>query len=36
MGDESTGQTAKRFDSREGANVNQHPMLTVEYHMPGE
>ncbi len=36
MGDESTGQTAKRFDSRGGANVNQHPMLTVEYHMPGE
>jgi len=32
MGDESTGGSAKRFDSREGA---QFPMLTIEYHLPG-
>jgi hypothetical protein len=32
MGDESTGGTAKRFDSREGG---QPPMLTIEYHLQG-
>ena len=35
MGDESTGGSAKRFDSREGANSDQYPMLTIEYHLPG-
>jgi hypothetical protein len=32
MGDESTGGTAKRFDSRESG---QPPMLTIEYHLQG-
>ncbi|NNJ94873.1 MAG: DNRLRE domain-containing protein [Halobacteria archaeon] len=35
MGDESTGGTAKRFDSREGRDSTRHPMLTIEYHLPG-
>ena len=35
MGDESTGGTAKRFDSREGRDGTRHPMLTIEYHLPG-
>ncbi len=35
MGDEDSGGSAKRFDSREGAISNQHPVLTVEYHLPG-
>jgi hypothetical protein len=34
MGDEDAGGSVKRFDSREGANSNQHPTLTVEYHLP--
>ena len=32
-GDENTRGSVKRFDSREGADT---PMLTVEYHLPGE
>ena len=36
MGDESTGGSVKRFDSRTAPNSNQHPVLTVEYHLPGE
>lgn len=36
MGDEDTPQSAKRFASREGSNADQQPMLTVEYHLPGE
>jgi len=35
MGDESTGGSAKRFDSREGPDSTRHPMLTIEYHLPG-
>jgi hypothetical protein len=33
MGDEDTPQTVMRFDSRTGPNP---PMLTIEYHLPGE
>ena len=36
MGDESTGGSVKRFDSRTAPNGNQHPLLTVEYHLPGD
>ena len=36
MGDEDTGGSVKRFASREGADSNQHPMLRIEYHLPGE
>jgi hypothetical protein len=36
MGDEDTPQTAKRFASREGPEDDQQPMLTIEYHLPGE
>jgi hypothetical protein len=36
MGDEDTGGSVKRFASREGADSNQHPMLSIEYHLPGE
>jgi hypothetical protein len=36
MGDEDTPQSAKRFASREGTDANQQPMLTIEYHLPGE
>jgi len=36
MGDEDTQGSAKRFDSREGQEDDQHPVLTVEYHLPGE
>src|SRR4030095_14498372 len=32
LGDESTGSTAKRFDTRESANP---PVLTIEYTGPG-
>ena len=35
MGDEDTGGSVKRFDSRTGKDSNQHPMLTIEYHLPG-
>jgi hypothetical protein len=35
MGDESTGGSVKRFDSRSAPNDNQHPVLTIEYHLPG-
>jgi hypothetical protein len=33
MGDEGSPQTVVRFDSNYGSNS---PMLTIEYHMPGE
>jgi hypothetical protein len=36
MGDEETRGSVKRYTSREGADSNQHPMLTIEYHLPGE
>ena len=36
MGDEDTPQTAKRFASREAPAAAQQPMLTIEYHLPGE
>jgi len=36
MGDEGNGGSVKRFDSRTAPNGNQHPMLTIEYHLPGE
>ena len=36
MGDESTGGTAKRYNTREGSDSSRHPMLTVEYHLPSE
>jgi len=36
MGDEETRGSVKRYTSREGANSNQHPMLTIEYYLPGE
>ena len=36
MGDEDTPQSAKRFASREAPAVDQQPMLTIEYHLPGE
>jgi len=35
-GDEDARQSAKRFASREAANPDQHPVLTIEYHLPGE
>lgn len=35
-GDENSPQSAKRFASRESANTDQHPVLTIEYHLPGE
>ncbi len=34
IGDEDTAGSVKRFDSREGADISQHPTLTVEYHLP--
>jgi len=36
MGDEGNGGSVKRFDSRTAPNDNQHPMLTIEYHLPGQ
>jgi hypothetical protein len=36
MGDEDTPQSSKRFASREGPAVDQQPLLTIEYHLPGE
>ena len=36
MGDEDSKGSVKRFDSREGLTSGQHPILTVEYHLPGE
>jgi hypothetical protein len=36
MGDEYTSGSVKRFASREGPDANQQPMLTIEYHLPGE
>ena len=33
MGDEDTPGSAKRYDSREG---DRPPVLTIEYHLPGE
>ena len=35
-GDEDTPQSAKRFASREAPATDQRPMLTIEYHLPGE
>lgn len=36
MGNEDTPQSAKRFASREGTAADQQPLLTIEYHLPGE
>jgi len=36
MGDEEIPQSAKRFASREGPAADQQPLLTIEYHLPGE
>jgi len=36
VGDEDSPQTVKRFDSRESSEPDQHPTLTIEYHLPGE
>lgn len=36
MGDENTLGSVKRFSSHENREGNQHPMLTIEYHLPGE
>ncbi len=36
MGDEGTAQSSKRFASREAADQAQYPVLTIEYHLPGE
>jgi hypothetical protein len=36
MGDEETPQSSKRFTSREAPAAGQQPMLTIEYHLPGE
>jgi hypothetical protein len=35
-GDEESPQSAKRFASREAASIDQLPVLTIEYHLPGE
>jgi hypothetical protein len=35
IGDESTPQSAKRFDSRESAVAENRPVLTIEYRLPG-
>lgn len=35
-GDEGVAQSSKRFASREAADPAQHPVLTIEYHLPGE
>lgn len=34
LGNESTSQTAKRFDTRENTNALYHPQLTVAYNLP--
>ena len=34
-GDEATPQSSKRFASREAPVADQQPMLTIEYHLPG-
>jgi hypothetical protein len=36
MGDEDTHGSVKRFASRESKENDQHPMLHIEYHLPGE
>ena len=36
MGDEETRGSVKRFASRESKESRQHPMLRIEYHLPGE
>jgi hypothetical protein len=36
MGDEYTRGSVKRFASRNSGNSAQRPVLTVEYHLPGE
>jgi hypothetical protein len=36
MGDEESPSSVKRFDSKDGMDVTRHPVLRVEYHLPGE
>jgi len=36
IGNEQTPQSSKRFASREVSNADQRPLLTIEYHLPGE
>jgi len=36
MGDEDARGSVKRFASRESGDSDQHPMLTIEYHLPGK
>jgi hypothetical protein len=36
IGDEAMRQSVKRFDSRESANFEFRPTLTIEYRLPGE
>ena len=36
MGDEDTRGSVKRFASREASVADEHPVLTIEYHLPGE
>ena len=36
LGDEDQLQSSKRFSSRESAAVDQQPVLTIQYHLPGE
>ena len=36
MGDEDTRGSVKRFASHESGNSNLHPMLSIEYHLPGD
>lgn len=36
MGDEDSRQTVNRFDSRESLTPDRRPVLTIEYHLPGE
>ena len=36
MGDEDTRGSVKRFASRESNKNDQRPMLSIEYHLPGE
>ena len=36
MGDEYTRGSVKRFASHESGNTNLHPMLSIEFHLPGD
>lgn len=36
MGDEYTRGSVKSFASRTAGNISQQPVLTIEYHLPGE